>query len=146
MFIKQLSVFVENKAGRLAQITEELAANGINIHALSIADTTDFGVLRLITSDQAKAEKILKDNGLAVKMTDVVAVALEHKPGGLTSVLKKLEGLNVSIEYMYAFTGRSAKYDALVIFKLSDQDAAAKKLGSAGIVTLGEDVIKELNA
>jgi len=142
MHIKQLSVFVENKSGRLAQLTGFLAENGINIHAMSIADTTDFGILRLITSDQLKAEKVLKENGVTVKMTDVLAVGLEHKPGSLSSVLKKLEERNVSIEYMYAFTSRNEKYDAMVILKTAVGSKALEEI--SGLNIIGENDINAI--
>lgn len=143
--IKQLSVFIENKPGRLAEVTGYLAEAGINIHALCIADTTDFGILRLIVQDANAAKKVLKEHGLTVKTTDVVGVSLTHKPGSLSGVLRELEKADVSIEYMYAFTSRSKDYDAIVVFCLSDQEKAMEKIKVCDIEFVGEDVISHLN-
>jgi len=143
MFIKQISIFIENKSGRLAQIAGILADNAINIHALSIADTTDFGILRLIVSDAEKAVRALKENGVTVKMTDVVAVSMEHRPGGLADVLKKLEKAEIAIEYMYAFVSRSGG-GALVILKLVNQEEAVRVMAESGIGLIGSEVIKNL--
>ena len=144
MFIKQLSVFVENKKGRLAEITAILAEKGINIHALSIADTTDFGILRLIVADPGAACAILKSADIMVKETDVLAVSLIHEPGALSAALKALEDNDISIEYMYAFTSRSAGHDAMVILRLNDQEEAVKKLTGAGIKFITPEIIKGL--
>ncbi len=145
MFVKQLSVFIENKAGRLAEVTRILGENGINIHALSIADTTDFGILRLIVSDDEKACEVLKDAGMAVKITEVVAVPLEHKPGGLSEVLEKLNKLSISIEYMYAFVSRSEASRAMVILRLNQQNEGVERMKAAGIEIMESDIINTLN-
>lgn len=144
MFIKQLSVFVENKAGRLAEITGVLAENNINILALSIADTTDFGILRLIVEDVDKACQVLRDNSLMVKTTDVIAVSLQHKPGSLSEVLKKLDDAGVAIEYMYDFSNRSKDQDPMIILRLNKQDQALAALKASGVTILNSDAVKSL--
>ncbi len=128
MLIKQISAFIENKPGRLAEVTKYLADDNINIHAISIADTTDFGILRLIVSDPDKAKKTLKDKSLTVKTTEVIAVALEHRPGSLADILSSLAKNDISIEYMYAFTSRSLEHDAMVILRLNNQQESIEKL------------------
>ena len=143
--IKQLSVFIENKPGRLEEVTGYLADEHINLHALSVADTTDFGILRMIASDPDKAESVLKEKGLMVKTTGVIAVAIGHNPGSLNKVLRELKTLDISIEYMYAFTSRHKEYDAVVILNLSNQDAALEKLKSGGFPLLGGDFLEQLN-
>ena len=142
---KQITVFLENKPGRLEEVTGYLADSGINLHALSIADTTDFGVLRMIVSDPAKAKAALKAKNLMVQTTDVVAMPMGHTPGSLHRVLRKLEALDLSIEYMYAFTGRLKDYDAVVILRLANQEAALAKLKESGITILGQELIDRLN-
>ena len=142
---KQISVFIENKPGRLAEVTECLAAAHINIHALTIADTTDFGILRLIVSDTDKSTEILKEKGFMTQLTEVVAIAMGHRPGSLHKILQKLEELDISIEYMYAFTSRIKEYDAIVILRLDNQDMAAGKLEGGGIRILGEELLEQLN-
>ncbi len=132
MLVKQISVFVENKFGRLADIIGILGENDIDISALSIADTTDFGILRLIVNDPVKAEKVLKDNNLAVKTTDVIALAIEDKPGGLAKVLAELKKDDISIEYMYAFIGKTSNA-ALVVVRVDKPDEAIKILEDTNV-------------
>src|SRR5512144_2171416 len=107
MKVEQISVFIENKSGRLAEITRILAEAGINIRALSLADTSDFGILRLIVNDNDKAKEVLKQHGFTVGKTDVVAVEVEDRPGGLHKLLNILYTANVNVEYMYAFVQQS---------------------------------------
>lgn len=145
MFMKQISAFIENKPGRLAEVTGILAEKNINIHALSIADTTDFGILRLIVSEPDKTKEALRAEGLMVKTTDVIAVELEHSPGGLSRILRELDRCNISIEYMYAFTSRSQDYDAIVILRLNNQDESAERLKECNIQILGSDLLDRLN-
>jgi hypothetical protein len=142
---KQITVFLENKPGRIEKVTGCLAEENINIHALSIADTTDFGILRMIVSDPEKAVRVLKENDLMVKTTEVIAVAMGHSPGSLHKVLRELKSLDVSIEYLYAFTSRHKKHDAIVILSLSNQDSALQKLKSGGFPVLEEILLEELN-
>ncbi len=132
MKITQLSVFAENKPGHLVAPCKMLAESGVNIRALSLADTQKFGILRLIVSDPKKATKLLEDGGFMVKATEVLAIEVPDHPGGLSEVLSALEKSTVNIEYMYAFPfGRREK--AVLIFRFSDPDAAIKHLQSAGI-------------
>ncbi len=142
--IKQLSIFIENKPGRLAEVTSYLAKQGINIHALSIADTTDFGILRLIVEDPEAARTVLKDYGLTVKTTDVIAVALQNTPGSLSKVLHELEKQDISIEYMYAFTSRCSEHDAMVILRLAEQESVLPKLRNCDITLLESDIVSNL--
>jgi len=142
---KQITVFLENKPGRLEEVTGCLANENINLHALSIADTTDFGILRMIVSDPEKAVRVLKEKNFMVKTTGVIALAIGHSPGSLHKVLQELKTMNISIEYMYAFTSRHKDYDAIVILSLSDQDAALEKLKKSGFPVLGDDLLLELN-
>lgn len=145
MFIKQISIFIENKPGRLAQVTRHLADENINIHAMSIADTADFGILRLIVDNPDKALEVLRENDLLVKTTGVLAVALEHQPGSLAKVLKEFEKADISIEYMYAFTSRSLEHDAMVILSLNNQDKAIEKIKNCDIQILQPKALEHLN-
>ena len=142
---KQITVFLENKPGRLEEVTGCLAEQNINLHALSIADTTDFGILRMVVSEPQKAVKTLKEKDFMVKTTDVIAVAIGHNPGSLHHVLRELKTLDVSIEYMYAFTSRHKDYDAIVILSLSNQDAAINKLKGSKIPILEHNLLDMLN-
>ena len=142
---KQITVFLENRPGRLEEVTGCLANAHINLHALSLADTTDFGILRLIVSDPVKAESILKEKGFIVKTAAVIAVATGHSPGSLHKVLRELKDLDISIAYMYAFTSRHKDYDAIVILQLNDQEAALDKLRSSTISLLGQELLARLN-
>ena len=142
---KQITVFLENKPGRLEEVTGCLAENNINLHALSIADTADFGILRMIVSEPDRAASALKRKDFMVKTAGVIAVAIGHTPGSLHKVLKELKTLDVSIEYMYAFTSRHKDYDAIVILSLSDQDAALEKLKKSGFPVLEESLLEGLN-
>ena len=132
MRIKQLSIFVENKTGRLHSITQALSENGINMRALSIADTTDFGILRLIVCDAQKAKKVLSDIGVISKITDVLAVMIDDRAGGLTSVLDTVSDTAVSIEYMYAFLAKDTGR-AMMVIKTDDDDATERVLLEKGI-------------
>jgi len=143
--LKQITVFLENKPGRLLDVTGCLAESGINIHALSLADTTNFGILRMVVSDPEKAVAALKENGFMVKTTEVLAIAIGHTPGSLHKVLRELNAMDISIEYLYAFTSRHAAYDAIVILSISDRDAALARLESGGFPVLGDDLIDKLN-
>ncbi|NLN87072.1 MAG: ACT domain-containing protein [Syntrophomonadaceae bacterium] len=120
---KQISVFLENSSGRLAHVTRVLGDAGINIRALSIADTSDFGILRLIVSEPNQAYRILKDAGFTVSETEVIAVRMPDSPGGLADVLDQISEESINIEYLYAFLG-FAGGEALVIFKVEDINKA----------------------
>ena len=141
MFIKQLSIFVENKHGRLENIISSFADNNINIRALSIADTTDFGVLRVIVDDIDKAKAVLKENGIISKTTDVLAVYIDDKTGGLATVLKDVSAAGVSIEYMYAFLSKT-QGKALMVLKADDEEGAEIVLRQHGIAIADPDDIK----
>ena len=131
MAIKQLTVFVENKQGALVSITELLSDNNINIRALSIAETEDFGILRLIVNEEATAEKILTDAGYLIRMTDVVGVKIGDAPGKLSSALKVLDDNNINMEYLYAFMTRTEKH-AYVVIRVEDNNEAENVLENAG--------------
>lgn len=143
--LRQITVFIENKPGRMEDVTGCLSKANINLHALSLADTTDFGILRIIVPDTEKAMEVLKDNHFMVKTTNVIAVAIEHNPGSLHKVLQVLNTPDTSIEYMYAFTSRHKEYDAIVILNSGNQAAAVEKLSSSGLVLLSEEFLSQLN-
>jgi len=140
MFIKQLSIFVENKNGRLQTIIDTLSKNGINISALSIADTTDFGILRMIVDDADKARAALKEIGVISKCTEVVAVYIDDKTGGLAAVLKVIAEEELGIEYMYAFLGR-LHGKAVMVLKADDPEKAAEILKAHNIEIATMDTI-----
>lgn len=143
MLVKQISVFLENKSGRLAEVTKVLAYNNINISALSIADTTDFGILRIIVNNPDKAEKVLKDNDFAVSSTEVIAIAVPDQPGGLEKALRVLNEESIGIEYMYAFVGKTED-EALVILRVEALEEAADKLVKNGVKVLSADNVYKL--
>jgi len=132
MRVEQISVFLENKAGRLAEVSRILAEAGINIRALSLADTSDFGILRLIVNDNNKAKDALKQHGFTVGKTDVVAVEVEDRPGGLNKILDCLYKSNVNVEYMYAFVQQSGD-NAVIIFRFDNLDEAVRVLTENGV-------------
>ena len=136
MKVEQLSIFLENKAGRLAQVTKTLAEAGINIRALSLADTSDFGILRLIVNDTEKAINIMKEAGFTVGRTAVVAVEVDDKPGGLNNILEALSGQNVNVEYMYAFVQEGGG-SATMIFRFDRIDQAIEVLKGSSQVQYG---------
>ena len=140
MYIKQLSVFVENKSGRLAEITSTIAKAGIDIRALSIADTTDFGILRLVVDKPFEAEKALKEAGLTVSLTDVIAVGIPDRPGGFAETITAVADKEVGVEYMYAFISR--EHDrAYLIMRVADNEKAISALEAHGCDILdGESV------
>lgn len=127
MKVNQISVFLENKSGRLAEVTRTLADNRINIRALSIADTIDYGLLRLIVNDPDAATKALNEQGFTVAKTEVLAIEVPDKPGGLAGIIDVLAAKELNIEYMYAFVGRSGKH-AIVIFRIDPVDDAIEVL------------------
>ncbi|EEG32312.1 ACT domain protein [[Clostridium] methylpentosum DSM 5476] len=138
MFIKQLSVFLENKRGRLVEITELIAQAGIDLRAVSLADTSDFGILRVIVDKPDEAEKVLRAAGHTVALTDVIAVGLKDDPGQFSKAIKVLAENNIQVEYMYAFTGNH-QGTAYVIMKLDDLDAGIKALNQSGATILTTD-------
>ena len=134
MKIQQLSLFLENKPGQLIEPFRLLADAGVNVCSASLADTESFGILRLIVSDREKAKEIFEKAGHAVKFTEVLAIKVPDRPGGLAEVLKAFQGTSVSIDYMYGFTGKSDS--AVIIFRFDDPDAAIELLTAAGISVL----------
>jgi hypothetical protein len=143
MKVKQLSIFMENRAGRLAEIMQSLGDAGVNIRALSLADTSDFGILRLIVSQVDKAMEVLRAAGHTVSLTEVVAVEVPDRPGGLASVLGPLRQAGVNVEYMYAFVEKATD-KAVVIFRFEDIEAALKVLATAGISVLPAETVYSL--
>lgn len=120
MIVKQLSVFLENRAGRINEVAKVLAANGVDMFAFSLAESSDFGILRLLVSDNALATKILKEAHFAVKESDVVCVEVPNQPGALASIVENISSKNISIEYMYAFAQGGV---ANIVIKTADIDA-----------------------
>lgn len=143
MLIKQISVFLENKSGRLAEVTRILGQNNIDISALSIADTTDFGILRLIVNNPDMAEKVLRENEFTVSSTEVIGISVEDKPGGLSKALSVLEKSEIGIEYMYAFVGKCTD-EALVIIRVDDSENAIDVLKKNGIKVLSAKNVYKL--
>jgi len=135
MLVQQLSVFLENKVGRLKEVTQLLKDNNVNIRTLTVSDTTDFGVLRLIVDDTTKAERALKDQGYTFNKTEVIAVEIPDTPGGLNEVLDIIEKANLNIEYLYAFV-HSSQDKAVNIFRFDDLQAAISTLTQNNIRVL----------
>ena len=140
MYIKQLSIFIENKVGRLQAIMDTLSENGINIRALSIAETTEFGILRIITPDVEKAKKVLREVNVISKITDVIAVYIDDRAGGLAKMLKSITAAEVNVEYMYAFLGRT-EGKALMVLKADDEEKAEKALVASGMELASPEII-----
>ena len=143
MKVEQISIFLENKSGRLAEVTEILARNNINLRALSLADTADFGIFRLIVSDPARAASLLKTSGFTVGMNEVVAVVVPDRPGGLAGILGTLQGKGINVEYMYAFVQKS-EGNAVLIFRFDDTDKAIDVLRQGNIRVLSGEEMKKL--
>ena len=143
MAIKQLTVFVQNQKGTVVSVTDILSKNNINIRALSIAETEDFGILRLIVNDEKSAEKVLKENDYLIKTVDVLGVKIGDEPGKLTSALDVLDKANINVEYLYAFMARTEKH-AYVVLRVEDNDAAQTALENAGFHLITEADINKL--
>ena len=137
MIIKQISIFVENKPGRLAEITEIIAKNDINIRALSVADTTHFGILRIIVDYPEMVQRVLKEAGLTVSITSVITAAINDRPGGLAEVLKLFAAHDIQIEYMYAFIAKSEN-EAYVVMRIENEDVAVKLLKENGFTGMND--------
>lgn len=136
MIIKQVSVFVENRPGRLSEIVGILAKNGVNMRALSIADTMDFGILRIIVDEPDRVMLMLRENRITATAADVLAVRLEDKPGALSELLDALANEGISVEYIYAFVARQDDGAAYVVIRVEDNEkaqAVVEKLGFSGI-------------
>ena len=140
MFAEQISIFIENKEGRLAEVTAILRDAGVNIRALSLADTTDFGVLRLIVNNNDTAEAALKKEGFTVGKTQVLAVEVKDEPGGLNTILDPLWQNEVNVEYMYAFANPQYR-NAIMIFRFDDPERALKLLAEKNIKVVSAEEI-----
>lgn len=140
MIVEQISIFLENKTGRLVEVTKALADVGVNIRALSLADTSDFGILRLIVDNTEKAKLVLKEHGLTVGSTSVVAVEVDDTPGGLDHILRVLSAAGINVEYMYAFVQRASE-NATLIFRFDRTEQALDVLKQHNIPVLSADRI-----
>jgi len=143
MNVEQISIFLENKSGRLAEVTSVLSEAGINIRALYLADTADFGILRLIVNNTEKAREVLKNNGFTVEKTKVVAIEVPDRPGGLSNILNTIKDEGINVEYMYAFVEKSGE-NAIVIFRFDDFDKSLDILRQAGVRILGGEELSTL--
>jgi hypothetical protein len=140
MKVEQISVFLENKPGALAEVTRILGESGVNIRALSLADTKDFGILRLIVNDQEKAKEVLGRKGFTVRKTEVVAIEVPDRPGGLADIMKLLAEAAINVEYLYAFVQRSGQ-NAIIIFRFDETDRAITALSDKKVRILqGKEV------
>ncbi|MBF0449437.1 MAG: ACT domain-containing protein [Candidatus Magnetomorum sp.] len=143
MFVKQLSIFLENKVGRLKEVTQLLKDNDVNIRTLTLSDTTDFGILRIIVDNCAKAERALKGQGYTFSKTDVLAVEIKDEPGGLNTVLEIVDRSGLNIEYLYAFVP-SRQGMAVNIFRFDNLEAAIKVLTENNIKVIQGDELYQL--
>ncbi len=143
MIQKQISVFLENKKGRLAEVAALIAREGINIRALSLADTADFGVLRLIVNDPEKCFSVLKNGGFVAQKTEVIAVEVPDRPGGLGQILGVFDRHGLNIEYMYAFVEKKSDA-AIVVFRVDQPAKAVQDLESEGVTVLSAEIISKL--
>ena len=143
MAIKQLTVFVQNKKGTVVSVTDILSKNNINLRALSIAETQDFGILRLIVNDEKAAEAVLRENGYLIKVIDVVGVKIGDAPGKLTEALDVLDKADINVEYLYAFMARTEKH-AYVVLRVEDNAIAESVLIGAGFKMISEADINKL--
>lgn len=144
MSIKQISVFLENKPGALYAMTGVLAQNKVDMRALSLAETKDFGIVRIIVDNVYTATTVLKDAGYVHSVTSVLGVAIPDTPGGLNRVLQVLTDAKVNVEYMYAFLGGKDVDHAYMIFRVEDAAAAGAALAARGIQTVGQEEIEKL--
>ncbi|HIZ56855.1 MAG TPA: ACT domain-containing protein [Firmicutes bacterium] len=143
MIIKQISVFVENKAGRLADITAVLGRAGIDIRFLSIADTSDFGILRMLVNRPEEAVQVLKEAGLTAKITDVIGVRMSDVPGTFAGVAKIMADVNISIDYMYAFISRKTN-EAFLIMRIEEIETGMEALKAHGVALLPSEELYDL--
>ena len=143
MTVKQISVFVENKPGKLAELTDYLHQHDIDMRALSIAETQDFGIVRMIVDDAYKASQVLKESGYVVSITPVLAVEMSDEPGSLYKILKVLGDGGVNLDYTYAFLGQKAA-TAYMVLRVEDNEKAIEVLSKSGIRPVCQDTIAEL--
>ena len=141
MRIRQISIFLENKPGQLSAICRDLADAEINIATLSLADTADFGIVRMIVDDHEKAKSVLEGKGHVVNVREVIAVCVPDRPGGMAEVMQVPDKAGVNIEYSYAFAFHKGE-KAVLVFRFSDNNKAESALKTAGYTTLGEDEVK----
>jgi hypothetical protein len=142
MKLKQLSLFLENRPGQLREPCEALAAAGIDLLTMSLADTAQFGILRFIVRDPEHARQVLEQAGMVVKVTEVVPVEVENRPGGLAEVLARIEEAGLGVEYMYDFGAASRGGKAAIIFRFEDPDRALAALKAAGVrILAGEELL-----
>jgi len=147
MRLKQLSLFLENKPGNVRKACRTLAENGINIETMALADTEQFGILRILVKEWERAKKVFEENGVIVRISDVIALAVGHRPGGLADILDVLDDANLNIEYMYGFSqriglakqGRDIADSAVIVFRFNDPDAACDALQKRDIRVLGSE-------
>ena len=143
MAIKQLTVFVPNRKGTIVEVTDILAKNNINIRALSIAETEDFGILRLIVNDNEGAKKVLGEQGYLIKIVDVVGVKIADEPGKLTNALDVLDKEDINVEYLYAFMTRTEKH-AYVVLRVENNEVAEAALSNADFKLISEADVNKL--
>ena len=141
--IKQLTVFVQNQKGAVVSVTDILSKNNVNLRALSIAETQDFGILRLIVNDEAAAKRVLAEAGYLIKVIDVVGVKIGDEPGKLTAALAVLDKADINVEYLYAFMARTEKH-AYVVLRVEDNAVAEAALAAAGFKMISEADINKL--
>ncbi|MBE6692919.1 MAG: hypothetical protein E7586_06335 [Ruminococcaceae bacterium] len=143
MAIKQLTVFIQNKKGSVASVTEILSKNNVNLRALSIAETQDFGILRIVVNDNQTAEKVLTENGYLIKNIDIVGVKIGDEPGQLTSALNVLDYAGINVEYLYAFMARTEKH-AYVVLRVEENEEAECVLTNAGFKLITQADVDKL--
>ena len=144
MSVKQISVFLENKPGTLMSMTDTLAAHNIDMRALSLAETSDFGIVRIIVDDVSVASTVLQQAGFISSISDVLGVRIPDEPGGLHKILQILSQTQANIEYMYAFLGGKDAEHAYMIFRVTDPAAAAAALAAQGIKTVEHEEMAQL--
>ena len=143
MTVRQISVFLENRPGALHEFTQILEAHNIDLRALSLAESEDFGIVRVIVDDPLRASQVLKEEGYVSSMTKVLAVEIEDKPGALVGILNVLGEKKINLEYMYAFLAKKAN-SAFVVFRVADNDEAIRVLSESGIHTVSQEEMQEL--
>ena len=144
MSVKQISVFLENRPGCLHEMTKALADNNIDMRGLSLAETSDFGIVRLIVDDVYGTANVLKSAGFIASITEVIAVEVPNVPGGLNKVLEILQGVNINVEYMYAILGNKKSESAYMIFRVNDNEAASDSLMKAGVKIMNQETLSAL--
>ncbi len=144
MSLKQISVFVENKPGKMQHLTQVLADHNVDMRALSLAETSDFGIVRIIVNDVYAASTMLKDEGFIHSVNKVLAVAIPDEPGGLNTVLAVLSDASINVEYMYAFMGGKNVNHAYMIFRVEDRKTAVAALGAKGIRCIDQDELDQM--